>query len=140
MGTATVERLAKGIFWDSRVGGEPNGLGQLTQEFQINLLRQSINPGNTILASDLNRIGSLINNLNGHYHTYDDAYSLKTFGNTGAGSPLENKNTNSIDSVTDAPVNTQRDETITATIHNGLLDAINNLRSHRHGINDRTAI
>ena len=127
---AQTERTAKALVWT-------NSSSQATE---IASLRTAITAGNTIVATHLNRIGTLINNMNGHYHTYDDAYSLKTFGNTGTGSPLENKNTNSIDSVTTAPVNTNENTNITATRHNELRDSINNLRSHLHGINDRTAI
>ena len=127
---AQTERLAKDLVWT-------NSSSQATE---IASLRTAITAGNTIVATDLNRIGTLINNMNGHYHTYDDAYSLKTFGNTGTGSPLENKNTNSIDSVTTAPVDTAVDTNITATTHNELRASINNLRSHLHGINDRTFI
>ena len=127
---AQTQRNAKALVWTN----------SSTQATEIASLRTAIAAGNTIVATHLNRIGTLINNMNGHYHTYDDAYSLKTFGNTGAGSPLENKNTNSIDSVTTAPVNTAADTNITATRHNELRASINNLRSHLHGINDRTAI
>jgi hypothetical protein len=131
MGTATVERTAKAIDWTN----------SSTQADEIASLRTAIAEDKIIYASHLNRIGVLINNMNGHYHTYDDAYSLKTFGTKPtASSPLENKNTNSINSVTTAPVNTQQDTTIYFTRHNELRASINNLRTHSHGIIDRTAI
>ena len=50
---------------------------------EIATLRTNIQAGNNIVATDLNRIGTLINNLNGHYHTVQDAYQLATFGNNG---------------------------------------------------------
>jgi hypothetical protein len=124
-----IERTAGSITW--------NGSGQA---LVIAYLRNRIQSNEQIYADDLNSIATLINNMNGHYHTYLDAYSLKTFGNTGAASPLENKNTNSIDSVTTAPTNTAANTNITATRHNELRTSINNLRVHSHGIDDRTAI
>jgi hypothetical protein len=131
MGTDTVERTAKALVWTN----------SSTQATEIDSLRTAIAEDEIIYAADLNRIGVLINNMNGHYHTYDDAYSLKTFGTKPtASSPLEDKNTNSIDSVTTAPVNTAQNTTISFTRHNELRASINNLRSHLHGIDDRTAI
>jgi hypothetical protein len=126
---ATTERSAKALNWtnsDSYAG-------------EIASLRTSISSGNTVLANDLNRIGTLINNMNGHYHTYDDAYQLATFGNTGdRNNYIEDKNTNNIDGVITAPVNTAANTSITASRHNELKDAINTIAYHIHGIDDRT--
>ena len=127
---AQTERNAKALNWTNSV----------SQAAEIASLRSAVAAGNTIFANDLNRIATLINNMNGHVHTYDDAYSLKTFGNTGSSSPLVDKNTNIIDAVTNAPTNTASDTTITASRHNELRAAINELRVHFHGIDDRTAI
>jgi hypothetical protein len=78
--------------------------------------------------------------MNGHVHTYDDAYQLATFGNTGdRNNYYVDKNTNNIDAVTSAPTNTASDTTITASRHNELRAAINQLRVHFHGIDDRTS-
>jgi hypothetical protein len=126
---ATTERNAKALSWTNSD----------SQASEITSLRSAVATGNTIFANHLNRIATLINNMNGHVHTYDDAYSLKTFGNTGSSSPLEDKNTNNIDAVTSAPTNTASDTTITASRHNELRDALNQLRVHFHGIDDRTS-
>jgi hypothetical protein len=126
---ATTERTAKALVWTN------SG----SQAAEIASLRGSISSGEVVRATDLNRIGTLINNMNGHYHTYDDAWQLATFGNTGdRNNYIGDKNTNSIDSTTSAPTNTAADASITATRHNELRDSINNLRSHFHGIDDRT--
>jgi len=110
-----------------------------SQAAEIASLRSAVAVGNTIFANDLNRIATLINNMNGHVHTYDDAYQLATFGNTGdRGNYYEDKNTNSIDDVVTAPTNTASDTTITASRHNELRIAINKLAYHYHGIDDRT--
>lgn len=127
-GPSTTERTAKSIVW-------PNG--GVDQTAELASLRTAISSGNTIFANDLNRIGTLINNMNGHYHIYDDVRQIATFGNTGdRATYLVDKNTNSIDSVTSAPTNTAAETSITASRHNELKDAINNLRSHSHGIFD----
>ena len=106
---------------------------------EIATLRTNIQAGNNIVATDLNRIGTLINNLNGHYHTVQDAYQLATFGNNGdRGNYFETKNTSAPDAITSAPTDTASNTTITATRHNALANALNELRSHYHTINDRT--
>jgi hypothetical protein len=126
---AMTERTAKALVWTN--SGSQAG--------EIASLRGAISSGETIRATDLNRIGTLINNMNGHYHTYDDAYQLATFGNTGDRTDYyEDKNTNSIDGVITAPTNTASDTTITASRHNELKDAVNAIAWHFHGIDDRT--
>ena len=108
---------------------------------EIATLRTNIQAGNNIVATDLNRIGTLINNLNGHYHTVQDAYQLATFGNNGdRGNYFETKNTSVPDQVFAAPTDTAANTTITASRHNELKDSINAVRQHYHEINDRTAI
>jgi hypothetical protein len=78
--------------------------------------------------------------MNGHYHTYDDAYQLTTYGNNGdRNNYYEDKNTGGPDATNTAPTDTASNTTITASRHNELKDAINQLRNHNHSINDRTA-
>jgi hypothetical protein len=125
-----VERTAKSISWPANTD----------QAAELASLRTAIQSGNTIFANDLNRVATLINNMNGHYHTYDDAYQLATYGNTGDRTNYtESKNTATPDSITSAPTNTAANTTITAARHNELKDAINNIRQHYHEINDRTS-
>ena len=127
---ATTERNAKALNWTN--SGSQAG--------EIASLRSAVDVGNTIFANDINRIATLINNMNGHVHTYDDAFQLATFGNTGdRNNYFEDKNTNNIDASTSAPTNTASDTTITASRHNELRTAINVLRTHFHGIDDRTS-
>ncbi len=126
---AQSERNAKGLTWTNSA----------SQAGEIASLRTAINAGNTIFASDINRVATLINNMNGHYHTYDDAYQLATFGNTGdRGNYYEDKNTGAPDAVNSVTTDTAANSSITATRHNELATAINTLRSHYHEINDRT--
>ena len=127
---AQTERTAKALNWTN------SG----SQAAEIASLRGAVSTGNTIFANDLNRIATLINNMNGHVHTYDDAYQLATYGNTGnRNNYYVDKNTNNIDASTSAPTNTASDTTITASRHNELRSAINQLRVHFHGIDDRTS-
>jgi hypothetical protein len=127
---AQTERTAKALSWTN------SG----SQAAEIASLRSAVSAGNTIFANDLNRIATLINNMNGHVHTYDDAYQLATFGNNGdRNNYYVDKNTNNIDESTSAPTNTATDTTITASRHNELRSAINVLRAHFHGIDDRTS-
>jgi hypothetical protein len=127
---ATTERTANSLTFT----------GSGSQAVEIASLRTAISSGSTIFANDLNRIGTLINNLNGHYHNYDDAYQLATYGNNGDRTNyVESKNTGGPDAVTAAPTNTAADTSITASRHNELKDSINQLRQHFHSIDDRTA-
>jgi hypothetical protein len=124
------ERTAKALSWSATVD----------QAAELASLRTAVAAGNTIFANDLNRIATLINNMNGHVHTYDDAWQLATFGNNGdRNNYFEDKNTNSIDATTSAPTDTASNTTITASRHNELRAAINELRVHFHGIDDRTS-
>jgi len=126
---AQSERNAKGLTWTNST----------SQAGEIASLRTAIDAGNTIFANDINRVATLINNMNGHYHTYDDAYQLATYGNTGDRSNYyEDKNTGTPDAVNNVTTDTASNSSITATRHNELATAINTLRSHYHEINDRT--
>lgn len=126
---ATTERAHKALNWAN--SGSQAG--------EIASLRAAIQSGNVVYANDLNRIAILINNMNGHYHTYDDAYQLATYGNNGnRNNYYRDTNTNSIDAVTAAPTNTASNTTITASRHNELANATNQIRLHYHGIDDRT--
>jgi hypothetical protein len=127
---ATTERTANSLTFT----------GSGSQAVEIASLRTAISSGSTIFANYLNRIGTLINNLNGHYHNYDDAYQLATYGNNGDRTNyVESKDTGGPDAVTAAPTNTAADTSITASRHNELKDSINQLRQHFHSIDDRTA-
>jgi hypothetical protein len=115
--------------------------GSGSQAAEIASLRTAISSGNTIFANDLNRIGTLINNLNGHYHNYDDLYQQAEYGNTGDRTRYAvPKDTGGPDATITAPTNTAADTAITASRHNELKDSINQVRTHYHEINDRTAI
>jgi hypothetical protein len=103
-------------------------------------LRVAVASDQIIYANDLNRIGAMINNMNGHYHTYTDLYQNATFGNNGDRSAYtESKNTAGPDHIVAAPTNTAANTTITASRHNELKDSINAIRYHYHEINDRTS-
>jgi hypothetical protein len=130
-GPSTTERTSKLITW-------PNG--SIDPATELASLRTAIQSGNTIFATDLNRVATLINNMNGHYHTYDDAYQLATYGNNGDRTNYYmDKNTGYADTTITAPTNTAANTAITASRHNELKDAINQLRVHNHSIDDRTA-
>ena len=115
-------------------------LGSSTQAGEITSLRGTVATGQTVRAQDLNRIATLINNMNGHYHSYSDQYQAATYGNTGdRGTYSETKNTNNIDGVVTAPTNTTAGATITASRHQELRTSVNTLYNHVHGIADRTS-
>jgi len=131
-GANTTERTANSIVW-------PNG--GVDQAAELASLRTAIQSGNTIFANDLNRVATLINNMNGHYHTYDDAKQLATYGNTGDRTNyVVAISTGVAQDTTSAPTNTAVNTAITAARHNELKDAINNIRNHNHEIGDNTSL
>lgn len=127
---ATTERNAKSITWTN--------LGSLGTD--IANLRAVIAAGQTVTASHINSLSTLINTAMGHYHTYDDAYQLATFGNNG------DRNNYYVDKNTGAPFSKPSDlgnvsagTDITASHHNTMRNAADFLRSHYHQIDDRTS-
>jgi hypothetical protein len=126
-----IERTANSIVWPAAVD----------QAAELASLRTAIQSGNTIFANDLNRVATLINNMNGHYHTYDDAKQLATYGNTGDRTNyVVAISTGVAQDTTSAPTNTAANTAITAARHNELKDAINNIRNHNHEIGDSTTL
>lgn len=110
-------------------------------------MRANINAGNTITAADVNTVIEMTNNMLGHYHTYDDAYQLATYGAgygqwPGAGDRTnyyENKSTNRGVGFPADITKVTADSLITVTKHNELASASRSMRGHDHDINDRTA-
>ena len=123
MGTGTTER-------------SPKANNSFGDNSPISGLRNNIQAGNTINSSDINSLIGLINGWLGHYHTYDDAYQLATYGNNGdRNNYYEDKSAASIGgSVTSITSG----ETISADKHNSMRDNVAALASHTHSINDRT--
>jgi len=127
---AQTERNAKSISWyDLNL-----------QAGNIANLRNFIASGQPITAANINGVRSLLTNALGHYHTYDDAYQLATFGNNG------DRNNYYVDKNTGGPAFRPGDlglvsigSTITASDHNVMRDAAEFLRSHYHQIDDRTS-
>jgi hypothetical protein len=134
MPNATTERTPVSIIYGAT---EFNSYDTMIAE--INSLRAAVTSGGTIYANDLNRISTLINNMNGHVHNYTDTYQEATYGNNGDRTLYtESKNTSGPDSVITSPTNTFANQSITASRHNELRNAINAIAYHNHGIDDRT--
>jgi len=111
----------------------------------ITTLRNNIAVGNTINASDINSLINLTNAWQGHFHTYDDAYQLATYGNNGdRGNYYEDKNTgaiqpNGLSQLYMPPSTVASAGEITTLTHNELRGAIRGFGNHSHYIADRTA-
>lgn len=124
---ATTERTAKSLTW--------TGSGSLSTD--IANLRAAIDVGQPISAANINSLVGLINNAISHYHTYDDAYQLATYGNTGdRNNYYEDKNT--AGTGISNPTSVTSGNVINASEHNAMRNAIDSLRTHSHSINDRT--
>ena len=114
----------------------------------ITQMRANINAGAQITAADVNTIIDMTNNMLGHYHTYDDAYQLATYGAGYGNWPSAGDRTNYYEDKSTLrgagfPTDIARvavADTITLAKHNELAGASRSIRSHDHDINDRTVI
>lgn len=107
-----------------------------TDNGPISTLRNNIVAGNNINASDINSLIGLINGWLGHYHTYDDAWQLATYGNNGdRGNYYEDKSTAAIGG---SIATVSSSNSIDATKHNEMRNSVSSLGSHVHSIDDRT--
>jgi len=109
----------------------------------ITTLRNNIVAGNNITASDINSLTNLINAWKGHYHTYDDAWQLATYGNNGdRGDYYEDKNTGpAVRTITELftlPGQVSSGAEITTLQHNEMRFIVSVVGSHVHRIDDRT--
>lgn len=99
-------------------------------------LRNNIVAGNNISASDITSLINLTNSWLGHFHTYDDAWQLATYGNNGdRGNYYEDKNTATIGGSISG---ISAGDVIAATKYNEIRNAVASLGSHVHSIDDRT--
>ena len=104
----------------------------------IAALRTTMAAGSVITANNINTLASFINNWLGHYHTYNDAYSLKTYGTTGGSSPVEIKNTSTLIGVPSSISGIDTSTLISASKHNEFRSVCDKLGHHYHTIDDRT--
>lgn len=105
----------------------------------ISTLRSNIASSNNIRATDINSLITLINNWLGHYHTYDDAYQLATYGNTGDRNNYYETKNSSVLGGSVATSNVSAGETVAAATHNAMRNSVATLASHTHSIDDRTS-
>jgi hypothetical protein len=108
-----------------------------TDNTPITALRTSIQPGNVINFADIESVINLTNGWLGHFHTYDDAYQLATYGNNGDRGNYYDPDKNTV-TIGAAMTNITAEETITATKVNELRGNINLLGNHNHDVDDRT--
>lgn len=112
--------------------------------YYIGVLRNNIKANAVITYSDLQTLINLINNAIGHYHTYDDAYQLATYGNNGdRNNYYRDTSTYTAYSVSGqggmsgiGGVSTST--TITAAKHNEMAYNMRVYGYHTHQIDDRT--
>lgn len=114
----------------------------------ITTLRTNIQAGNTVTYSDISTLAGMMYNWLGHYHTYDDAYQLATYGNNGdrnnyyedksSGSVNNGTSTSNWPSAQTGKFPSGIGATITAEYHNAMKADTAALASHSHQIDDRT--
>jgi hypothetical protein len=127
------------------------GTGQREQSPQSNIfpsnsvittLRTNMASGSVIYANDVNTLITLINSWLGHYHNYDDAYQLATFGNNGDRTNYtESKNSSDVTSSMSISTisGVTSGDTIVATKHNEMRNRCSTMAHHYHSIDDRTS-
>lgn len=130
---ATTERLPTATLFTDKA----------TQAAQIVTLRLAMQTGLPVKASDINSLAGMINNMLGHYHSYDDTDQMATYGNNGDRTHyFSSKNTsagyNSTDLLSDntLALTTAANTTITAARHNELSTQVALLAAHFHTIDD----
>jgi len=112
----------------------------------INALKASITANTVVYASQINSLIGLYNTMNTHYHRYDDAYQLATYGAgygqwPGAGDRTDYY----VDKDTSYPVSGASISTVaagsvaTASKHNEIAGQSRTMKVHYHTIDDRTA-
>lgn len=103
----------------------------------IAALRTSIAAGSVISAANMNTLASFINTWLGHYHTYQDAYQLATYGNNGDRTNYYlTKNTSTPVSAPATIASVTTSTTIAASKHNEFRTATDQLGHHYHTIDD----
>lgn len=133
MGTAQRQQSPNSMTWNDS-GNWQNLINQMRSNFVQNT---------KIQASHINLLNQLCTDMQGHYHNYTDQYQTATFGNNGDRTTYtESKNTNSPtlsystgSNVSAFPIGGKA----TQAYHQNLVNLVNQLNSHLHNINDRTA-
>ena len=115
----------------------------------LTTLLTNINSGNIITATDINNLISAYNNFIGHYHTVNDLYGIWNYGD-GAGTPYSSagdyENTDPTSALllnggssASSLTGVTAGDSITASKHNEIKDAVVALNNHKHTWDDRTS-
>ena len=105
----------------------------------IATLRGNIDVGKPIRASDLTFIKNMVNNANGHYHSYYDVAQSATYGNNGnRNTYADTRDSGGVDTTRTVTESVSSGASITTAMHNDLALSINELRNHTHSAYDAT--
>jgi hypothetical protein len=118
-----------------------------SQATTIATLRVNIQQGKKIWRSDINAIVGLLNDMLGHYHTYEDRIqNREIFGDYGSPPTVRDNTVYVIDKNTVTPTNfpgvlgtIPANTKIQAAAVNVGLAALRAMGSHKHSITDQTA-
>lgn len=97
-------------------------------------LRARFVTNNTVLASDVNNLRTLLNAFQRHYHRYTDYDRIQTYGNNGS-TGSRDVDTSILGGYSD-PGTVSAGDVITTSYVNGHVNAANALRNHNHAIDD----
>jgi hypothetical protein len=123
-----------------------------TIQSTVNTLRTRITPGAVVYASDINSLVSLLNSVNGHYHSFTSWLRTGTGGDTGVfgdtGDPAFDRTRYTTASTTSAPVgitdtvaavsSVTQNTNITAASHNAMATQARAISNHKHTWTDST--
>ena len=118
-----------------------------SQATTIATLRTNIQAGKKIYRSDLNAIVGMMNDMLGHYHTYEDrTQNREIFGDYGSPPTVRDNVTCTVDKNTGAPTNFPAvmaplvaGSVIQAAAINVGLAALRAMGNHKHPITDQTS-
>jgi len=117
---------------DTRDSGDASGVNYSAAN--INTLLTQFEAGDIITKSAIDTLLDYYTDMTTHTHEVTDFTTKATFGNTGSNSSTtENTDNPTIAAV---PADPGTNSTITASKHNEIRNAVNNVRTHVHNWND----
>lgn len=127
-------------------------ISDATIQTTVNTLRTRIAPGAVVYASDINSLVSLLNSVNGHYHSFTSWLRTGTAGDTGVfgdtGDPAFDRTRYTTASSTSAPVGitdtvaavptVTQNTSITVAGYNSMATQARAISNHKHTWTDST--
>jgi hypothetical protein len=115
------------------------GPDSATIQATINTLKDAMVIGATVQATHINSLLSMWRQFNDHYHSVSDLYGIDNYGNVGRyGTAWDSPNPKNTDAMGGTePADVTSGDTILATKHEEIKNALLTANGHAHNIYDR---